>query len=341
MTSQNNVGDGPRFSYLTGNLTISGATISNNGGYGLYGNLTGLALNLQNSAITNNAVAAHLPANTTLTNINWTGNTRNEIEWAGGTLNGSDRAWQNQSGINTYRLIGDVTVGDGITLTIDPGMNILFNQYVHLYDEGNLRAIGTAVNPITFTAPVTTTGYWGFIQIGGGSVLTDSNQSQLSYATIDHGGYSTQQSLYVYYAAPTFDHLTVQHSGGAGLSAYGASVLSLDTATIGNNGGDGMYVYYSPGFTLTNVSVSNNGGYGVELYGNTGSELLQNVTAQNNTGDGLRFDYLSGNMTIAGATVTNNGGYGLFGNSPNLTLNLQNSAITNNAVAAQRPPIRR
>ena len=46
-------------------------------------------------------------------------------------------------------------------------------------------------------------------------------------------------------------------------------------------------------------------------------------------------------MAISGVTITNNGSYGLFGSSPNLTLNLQNSAITNNAVAAQYQPTRR
>ena len=83
-------------------MTITSATVSNNGGYGLYGSSPNLTLNLQNSAITNNGVAAQLPANTTLTNISWTGNTRNEIEWAGGTLS-SDKDWGSlPPGINTY-----------------------------------------------------------------------------------------------------------------------------------------------------------------------------------------------------------------------------------------------
>ena len=173
--------------------------------------------------------------------------------------------WQNLPDIHTYRVIGTVTVGDGISLTIDPGVQVLFNQYTSLYDYGNLRAIGTAANPITFTVPVTTSGYWGYIEIGGGSVLTDSDHSQLSYVTIDHGGYSNQQSLYVYYATPALDHLTIQHSGGTGLYVYSSGTLSLDTATISNNGGDGLYALYSTAFTLTNSTMSNNGNHGIEL----------------------------------------------------------------------------
>ena len=174
--------------------------------------------------------------------------------------------WPNLPDIHTYRVVGNVTVGDGITLTIDPGVQVLFNQYTYLSNYGNLRAIGTAVNPITFTAPVTTTGYWGDVQIGGGSVLTDSNRSQRNDVTIDHGGYSGQQSLYVYYATPTLDHLTIQHSGGAGMYGYSNGALSLDTATLNNNGADGLYILYDSGLTLTNVIANNNGSHGIELY---------------------------------------------------------------------------
>ena len=170
-----------------------------------------------------------------------------------------------------YTVVSDVSVADGVTLTVQAGVQVNFNQYTHLYAYGNLEAVGTALNPITFTAPVTTTGYRGYVQIGGGNVLTDSNLSRLSYVTIDHGGYSTQHSLYVYYAAPAVDHLTIQRGGGVGFYAYGATALNLDTVTIGNNVGDGVYVLYSTGFTLTNSTISNNGSHGVELYSTSGT----------------------------------------------------------------------
>ncbi|HYN89375.1 MAG TPA: hypothetical protein VER55_12640, partial [Ardenticatenaceae bacterium] len=46
---------------------------------------------------------------------------------------------------------GSLTVADGVTLTIEPGVEVLFEQHRNLFVAGALSAIGTATNPITFT----------------------------------------------------------------------------------------------------------------------------------------------------------------------------------------------
>ena len=238
-----------------------------------------------------------------------------------------------------YTVVSDVTVADGVTLTVEAGVQVIFNPITYLYVNGNLAAVGTAAAPITFTAPVTTTGYWGFIQIGGGSVLTDSDRSQLSHVTIEYGGWVGQSSLRFEHATPTLDHLTIQHNGGTGLETHASGFLSIDTATLSNNGRNGLIVDQSLGLTLTNVTASHNGIHGIEVSFNGGGVWLQNVAAQSNLGDGVRIVPQNSSVTIVSATLANNGGYGLFDDvydiSPALTLNLQDSAITNNGVAAR------
>ena len=105
----------------------------------------------------------------------------------------------------------NVTVIDNVRLTIEGGVTVEFNAGRSLWVNGTLLAVGTPTQPITFTRMAGATQPWGSLQIGRGSVLNDSNASQISYATIEGGG-SSAQMLYVYNSAPTLDHLTLHNS---------------------------------------------------------------------------------------------------------------------------------
>ncbi len=336
VTVQNNLADGVGFWSLGGNMTITGITVTNNAGYGLWGDSASVTLDLRDSAITSNAVAAILPLNTTITNINWAGNTRNDISWAVGTLN-SDSHWSIlPGGVTTYHVMsqGSVTVRDGVTLTVDPGVTVLMDQNSSMSVPGNLRAIGTAAQPITFTgyAPIGYTAYWGNITIGGGSIVTESDRSQLSYVTIDRGGYYVQEALMILERKPALDHLTIQHSNSIGLYVLWSD-LTVDSSTFSDNGSDGIHDNGSNTLTLTHSTLNHNGIDGMYVLGVSNGVWLQDVTSQNNLRDGVRF---GGNITITNSTLSNNAGYGLEGGF-GLPLLLQNSAITNNGVAARLP----
>lgn len=43
-----------------------------------------------------------------------------------------------------YSLVGDVTVADGVTLTIEPGVEVILNAGVYWNINGNVRASGLA-----------------------------------------------------------------------------------------------------------------------------------------------------------------------------------------------------
>ena len=96
-----------------------------------------------------------------------------------------------------YVVTSSVTVVDGVTLTIQPGVTVVMNPYTALAAEGVLQAAGTAVAPITFTAATPgATGEWYYLQIGGGNA-NDSDASQLSYVTIEGGGVGGNPALYI------------------------------------------------------------------------------------------------------------------------------------------------
>ena len=102
-------------------------------------------------------------------------------------------------------------------------MQVRFNEYRFLAAHGSLVAVGTANQPIVFTAATGSgvSGYWNGITIGGGSVSDDSDSSRLSYV------YHRGRGLFLQWTGPLSPALhadpgfirTIRNSGGDGLWA--------------------------------------------------------------------------------------------------------------------------
>jgi len=86
-----------------------------------------------------------------------------------------------------YIVVGDVTVNAGVTLTIDPGVQVRFNSLTDLIINGALVANGTVTDTILFTAnsPSPTIGAWGGIRFNVSSI---SRESVLNNCVIQYGG---------------------------------------------------------------------------------------------------------------------------------------------------------
>lgn len=82
-----------------------------------------------------------------------------------------------------YELLGDITVPENATLTIDPGVDVnLPDQYIDLIIEGTLTADGTPADNIRF--------YGANANVGGGSLYfkSVSSNSSVSYALVENLG---------------------------------------------------------------------------------------------------------------------------------------------------------
>src|SRR5262245_7039759 len=66
-----------------------------------------------------------------------------------------------------YSLTVGVTVLPGVTLTIEPGVEVQASQSAELRVNGRLLAIGTASQPITFTSTSGQAGAWYGISMNG------------------------------------------------------------------------------------------------------------------------------------------------------------------------------
>jgi hypothetical protein len=152
-----------------------------------------------------------------LDNLSASGNVSDTIGIEGGTMTGL-HTWP-KSGINTYdRYYSEMTIAPTGTLTIEPGVTVLFAGDITV--KGVLNAIGTPSEPITFTGESATPGWW----IGLNFVGTPEQHAigHLSYATIEYGGYGGGGMISLENADVTFTHCILRYCEGDAIRIYPA-----------------------------------------------------------------------------------------------------------------------
>ncbi len=179
------------------------------------------------------------------------------IGMPGSTVSGSINAnttWTLSA--SPYIVIGDVTVVPGVTLTIQPGVEVRFAGNYSLTVNGTLNAAGTSSQRIKFTSHQVNPakGDWNRIAINNGTSVL--NYLQVEYA--DSGIYVSPQ------IPPT---VTIQNSifqnNRKGIYVDWESTVAINDNTITNND-DGIYVEcFNSGCTprINHNSIYNNANY--------------------------------------------------------------------------------
>ncbi len=224
-------------------------------------------------------------------------------------------------------LSGDVTVKAGVTLTVDPGVQVVAaagdvlrtgadSSRVELNIEGALIAVGTSTERILFRGSSTSKGTWYGIRIlsGGSGTLT--------YATVQYGRYCVDNynvvalnniqidncSTYgVYARAGT----TTVNGGAIFRNNYGfylsGGKTKIANATIYRNTTYGVYGNYSSRATtveITRCTIAHNANYGVYAYrssSSSGAFILKDSIVVRNAG--TNYEVYSGRY---GITCSNN-----------------------------------
>jgi parallel beta-helix repeat protein len=200
-----------------------------------------------------------------------------------------------------FVLSGDVTVNSGVTLRIEPGVQVRFGGLYSLNVNGRIVAEGTSEKNIRFTTDDPTGGMmWQTVRIDG------NLPSSLINCQIDHGT----------------DGLTVDN----GNMEMRQSFVTACTTGIHINGGSQVTIY-------NNTVASNQ--FGIILSGSLLGDLgiSQNIITHN-TDSGIVLDsYVYGNTIITRNTVSSNGnGFYVQNNtSPEIAYNY----IMNNTVGLQ------
>jgi hypothetical protein len=189
-----------------------------------------------------------------------------------GTVSGT---WSSSG--SPFLVQGSIIIPDGQTLTIDPGVNVIFQGSYQLFVQGRLLAEGTVSDSISFIAQDTTLGWRG---IRFDSTPTTNDSSKIIFCKILHG--------------KNLNYLNNGNGGGLYINNFTKIKLSdclfqfCKTTCSGCNGsnGNGAGIYSNSTLTISKSNFKNNdastGGNGGAIFlGNGGS--IDNCIVQNNS----------------------------------------------------------
>lgn len=136
-----------------------------------------------------------------------------------------------------YEVTDTLAVLPGVTLIIEPGVQVLVAEHTHFIVQGSLVAEGTAQNGIKFSGSTAQSGWWYGIR----ATYTEEQRASVSfnYVTIEHTGFDNLfngAALEVGYTTSTIRNSTFQNNGSHGLNAALHGPLILENTTFTNTG---------------------------------------------------------------------------------------------------------
>ncbi|MCB0490587.1 MAG: right-handed parallel beta-helix repeat-containing protein, partial [Cyclobacteriaceae bacterium] len=176
--------------------------------------------------------------------------------------------WTKQG--SPYNIYNSVTIPAGNTLTIEPGVEVVFFGPYTLNVNGNLLARGTAADSITFDR-FDDKSSWHSIRIE--NVASDSDSTIFEYCRIAHTEYQGGN---------------VTTNGGNAVLVKNFNKVRISNCLLRNNrGGRGAGVYVEKGDIKINNNVIRNNlvdQYGAGIYVDTGSPLIAGNRIEKNYG---------------------------------------------------------
>ena len=163
------------------------------------------------------------------------------------TIPGGDVSGNWYQSHSPYYITGNIDVPAGDTLTIEPGVDVVFLGYYRFYINGQLVAVGTASDSIRFVPQDTVIGWRGLY-------FTLRGPQYLSYCDIEYARESGIQ-MHAVLVSLHISHSTIAHCRsdyGGGIRVEGiADTLDISHSTIAYNTaetdsggkGGGIYLY--------------------------------------------------------------------------------------------------
>jgi hypothetical protein len=259
----------------------------------------------------------------------------------------SDSTWH-LADADTVKVIGDLTVADGATLTIDPGIIVEFQGFLLFSIKGTLIATGTVQDSIRFTInPDSVAKGWQGLEFKLINQSTNDT-SRLEYCIVE---YSKRGGIYNLNSSKLIiDHCLIRYNLYTSGSDWGAGMyIANSNPVITNNtiayniqtSGKGGGIYFDGGTVnkFSNNLICNNQAYtGGAIFINYATVKSVNNIFVNNTASNIAGGVfvLQSSPTFINTTIANNqadrgGGISFSLNSNSV---LQNVLITGNTATS-------
>ncbi|UCD92354.1 MAG: PKD domain-containing protein, partial [Methanobacteriota archaeon] len=195
-----------------------------------------------------------------------------------------------------YVVYDDLYVDTNVTLTIESGVNVQFENWTSLFVDGYLRILGEKLDRVRLTSNSTAPGpgIWGNLTIrsGGradvwwtyinyaGDVQIYSDRNTFSYTSFS----DVSEGIIVYSSNNTFESIVVRRSSIGGMW-FGprSSDNTIVNSTISGNGGQGIFIdrAMSGVSRLYNSEFFGNQNGGIRAYAASGWEIACNLFSDN------------------------------------------------------------
>lgn len=242
-----------------GQVVVNHSTIQDSYGFGvrvLAGNLA-----LSNSLLQRNTWPLQIEgaaAQVALLQNTFANNTNSRVTITPAAMTAHNINLTLQTGLGAYYLTDTFTVPSGITLTVQPGVVVRAAEGKFLVIQGQLQAVGTLAQPVTFSDPALNNAVWGGLIFDGAAGAS----GRLEHALIEHGctywnGKGCANLLIDSLQANKT--VVVEHSTFTNSISSGIAVINSPTAQIDHNlvTGCRFGLYLATALTLRNVAVLN------------------------------------------------------------------------------------
>lgn len=230
-----------------------------------------------------------------------------------------------------YWVIGNVLVREGVRMSIEPGVRVVFGDAKGIQINGTLVARGTESDSIVFTSEEPVTVKWARILFADSSAdaVLDAEGNYLSgsvleYCRIEQGGKGVSAEVQMENASPFIHRSWIAFSESRGIAALGTSVIA-ECDIVRNEGGGigftGPWPWQSAlrgqiranriDSNATLADINWHSGGGILLQGAV--DVVDNVITRNGstartTGGGLYVECCGGARTISGNRIEGNRG---------------------------------
>jgi outer membrane protein assembly factor BamB/DNA-binding MarR family transcriptional regulator len=242
----------------------------------------------------------------------------------------TNTTWTNTN--SPYILIGNTLVEENITLLIEPGVEVKFDDDIYIKIKGKLVAQGNEVDNILFTSNNTSPapGDWDTILFADESIDatfypngTYNDGSILQYCMIEYSnGISTIS------AAPFIDHCIIKNGNSNGISIDTAALendpafIKITNSTISNINGNGIFCDMNTIFYIENNTIKNNGQRGIFQTNAVSTLIARYNIIENNGNYGVYSSFADDDLIQHNEISENNGGLLLYGGTYEVCYNM-------------------